>query len=322
MDTSVLKVDPDFQAQIPPLTEEEFAQLRENILADGQVYEPIIAWNGTILDGYHRWSIIQENWDVLKGRYSILNLDFPNRWAAFDWMYRKQFGRRNLSEEQRAYMIGRMYDARKLSAGGQVGNSNAQKRCGHGDHMDLPSERPIRTEEQIAAELGIGSRTVRRAAEFARGVDALKAVSPEAAAMILADQRDLPWEDVRAIPKLEPDAIEALADSIVSGAPIPRQMFQHRGRTRAEKKNYAKIEAIERDMYDRSTVPEYTVDCLTDDISLYADSFVQELRNTIKDRRSVITAENLAVVIQAIETTVIDECRKLIDEIRQNSPKM
>ena len=84
MDTSVLKVDPEFQAQIPPLTEEEFEQLRENILADGQVYEPIIAWNGTILDGHHRWSIIQENWDVLKGRYSIIDMDFPDRWAASD----------------------------------------------------------------------------------------------------------------------------------------------------------------------------------------------------------------------------------------------
>ena len=156
MDTSVLKVDPEFQAQIPPLTEDEFEQLRENILADGQVYEPIIAWNGTIFDGHHRWSIIQENWDVLKGRYSIIDMDFPDRWAAFDWMYRKQLGRRNLSEEQRAYMIGRMYDARKHSAGGQVGNSNAQKRRGHDDHTDLPSERPMRTEEQIAAELGIG----------------------------------------------------------------------------------------------------------------------------------------------------------------------
>lgn len=318
MDTSILKIDPEFQAQIPPLTEDEFEQLRENILADGQVYEPIITWNGTILDGYHRWSIIQENWDVLKDRFSIVDMDFPDRWAAFDWMYRKQLGRRNLSEEQRAYMIGRMYDARKHCTGGQAGNSNAKKRCGHDDHMDLPSERPVRTEDQIAAELGIGSRTVRRAAEFARGVDALKAVSPEAAEKILLGQCDFSHEDVRAIPKLEPDAIEALANSIVSGDPVSRQVFQHRRRPKAEKEAYAKLEAIERDMYDRSTVPEYTVDCLVDDISLYADSFVQELRNTIKDCGSVITADNMTVVIQALETAVIGECRKLIDEIRQN----
>ncbi len=35
MDTLILKTDPEFQAQIPPLTEEEFDQLRENILEDG-----------------------------------------------------------------------------------------------------------------------------------------------------------------------------------------------------------------------------------------------------------------------------------------------
>ena len=36
-----LKIDPEFRDKIPPLTDAEFEQLRENILADGEVYEPI-----------------------------------------------------------------------------------------------------------------------------------------------------------------------------------------------------------------------------------------------------------------------------------------
>ena len=82
-----LKIDPEFQSQIPPLTEEEFEQLRENILSDREVYEPIIAWNGTIVDGHNRWKIIRENWDLLKDKYRVKDLEFPDRWAAFDWMY-------------------------------------------------------------------------------------------------------------------------------------------------------------------------------------------------------------------------------------------
>lgn len=33
-------VNPEFRDKIPPLTLEEYEQLRENILEDGEVYEP------------------------------------------------------------------------------------------------------------------------------------------------------------------------------------------------------------------------------------------------------------------------------------------
>lgn len=36
-----LRIDPDFESRIPPLTEDEFVQLEENILADGVIISPI-----------------------------------------------------------------------------------------------------------------------------------------------------------------------------------------------------------------------------------------------------------------------------------------
>ena len=55
MDTiSVLQVDKEFEKIIPPLDEEEFKQLKNNILRDGEIYHPIIVWNGIIVDGHHR----------------------------------------------------------------------------------------------------------------------------------------------------------------------------------------------------------------------------------------------------------------------------
>ena len=35
-------IDPEFQSQIPALTDEEFQQLEENILSEGQVLSPLI----------------------------------------------------------------------------------------------------------------------------------------------------------------------------------------------------------------------------------------------------------------------------------------
>ena len=101
-----LRIDPEFRDKIPPLTDAEFEQLRENILKDGEVYEPICVWHGTIIDGHNRWKVIQENPEI---PHRFKEMDFDDKWAAFEWMYRKQLGRRNLTDEQRTYMIGKMY---------------------------------------------------------------------------------------------------------------------------------------------------------------------------------------------------------------------
>lgn len=43
-----LKIDPEFRDKIPPLTDAEFEQLKENILSDGEVYEPKVNKNDAI----------------------------------------------------------------------------------------------------------------------------------------------------------------------------------------------------------------------------------------------------------------------------------
>ena len=54
-----LRIDQEFAEKIPPLTKEEFEQLEANILADGVVINPLIVWNGVIVDGHNRYRIIQ-----------------------------------------------------------------------------------------------------------------------------------------------------------------------------------------------------------------------------------------------------------------------
>ena len=54
------QVDPDFQKLISPLSEEEFKQLTDNCLKDG-IRDPIVIWNGTIVDGHNRFRIAHEH---------------------------------------------------------------------------------------------------------------------------------------------------------------------------------------------------------------------------------------------------------------------
>ncbi len=53
MDLEDLKIDPEFEAAIPPLTEDEFDLLKQNILSEGRLLSPLIIWNGTIVDGHN-----------------------------------------------------------------------------------------------------------------------------------------------------------------------------------------------------------------------------------------------------------------------------
>ena len=53
-----LKIDPEFQNQIPPLTDDECKQLEENILKEGKLLSPLIVWGNTLVDGHNRYEIV------------------------------------------------------------------------------------------------------------------------------------------------------------------------------------------------------------------------------------------------------------------------
>ena len=107
-----LRVDPEFQSKIPPLTEEEFQQLEENILHDGIVLNPLIVWNGCIVDGHNRFRIIQSHPEL---KYTVFEKEFSDRYAAIAWICCNQLGRRNLTPQQKKYLIGQRYEAEKLA---------------------------------------------------------------------------------------------------------------------------------------------------------------------------------------------------------------
>ena len=108
-----LKIDPEFQSQIPPLTDDEFKQLEENILKEGKLISPLIVWGNTLVDGHNRYAILQKHPEIY---FSTMPLRFENREEAVAWICRNQLGRRNLSPEQKRYLLGKQYEAEKKAA--------------------------------------------------------------------------------------------------------------------------------------------------------------------------------------------------------------
>ena len=99
-----LKIDPEFQSQIPPLTDDEFKQLEENILKEGKLISPLIVWGNTLVDGHNRYEIVQEHPEI---SFSTMPLRFESREEVLAWICKNQLGRRNLTPEQKKFLIGK-----------------------------------------------------------------------------------------------------------------------------------------------------------------------------------------------------------------------
>ena len=203
-----LIIDPEFAGKIPPLTDEEYRQLEDNILTDGRVINPLIIWNGVIVDGHNRYRIVQAHPEV---PYDTFEKEFTDRFAVIAWICKNQLGRRNLTPEQRKYLIGKQYEAEKAAVPNASGrNQFSGEVSGQNDHQPATEK----TSERIAKEIGSSERFVRRAEEFARGVDAAEEVVPGMKQEILSGKLKGTDQVIREIGKADPEQREALAKSL------------------------------------------------------------------------------------------------------------
>jgi len=95
----MIKINEDFKKLIPPLTQEEYKQLEDNILKEG-IREKIITWDGYIIDGHNRYEIAQK-WGL---DCQSESMHFKDEDEVKEWMILNQFGRRNLSNYQRSVL--------------------------------------------------------------------------------------------------------------------------------------------------------------------------------------------------------------------------
>ncbi|MCD7920541.1 MAG: hypothetical protein LUG45_10865 [Clostridiales bacterium] len=198
-----LQVDEEFSTQIPPLTDEEFEQLEENILSDGEIISPIITWNGFIVDGHNRYRILQEHPEI---PYKTFEMEFPDRYAVLAWICHNQLGRRNLTEEQKKYLIGKQYNSEKASHGGERG---AQRDAETGQFTSSSPRGNLRprekTWERIAEENHVGKNYVLNAEHYAKGVDAADEIEPGIRQDILSGKITPTAKDVSEVADAEPE---------------------------------------------------------------------------------------------------------------------
>ena len=199
-----LKIDPEFQSKIPPLTFEELNLLETNILEEGRILNPLIVWNGLIVDGHNRFAILKNHPEI---KYTVLEKEFANRYEAIVWICRNQLGRRNLTLEQKKYLMGKQYEAEKNVSYNRGNQYTSLEKSGCSQFGNSQNRR---TCSRIAKENGVSKNTVLRSETFAKEVDLADEAVPGTRAKILSGEVKPTAAELAAVSHATPEERPAL----------------------------------------------------------------------------------------------------------------
>jgi hypothetical protein len=167
---------PELKNLIPTPSDEEISQLELNILQHG-CQTPLQLWQVAksefypdtattneilyvLIDGHNRYQICKKH----NLAFEVYILSFKDLKEAKDYMINLQLGRRNLSPSQISYFRGLKYNNEKAN---KEDNLKASPSKGQND----PSVKS--TAERLGIEYKVSPKTIKRDADFAKGLDLL-----------------------------------------------------------------------------------------------------------------------------------------------------
>ena len=182
-----LKINPQFQYLIPESSDEELILLEKSLLEDG-CRDALIIWNNTLIDGHNRYAICKKH----NIQFKTKSMDFDSNEHIESWIIQNQLSRRNLTNQQRTYFLGKLYEQNKKQHGG------ARQSSGQNDHL--------KTSDIIASKHRVSSKTVIRASEFSTAVDQIdKNVGGDFKSTLLSGNIKISNEDIKELSLLDKD---------------------------------------------------------------------------------------------------------------------
>ena len=202
-----MEIDNEFRNYILPLSNEEFEKLEASILSEG-IRDPLVIWQGILLDGYHRYKIAQEH----GLEYKTVEVELPDRDAAKEWILVNQLGRRNLTEQEASYYRGKLYSARKQQ-GARTDLTLAQNGL------------KLNTAEELGKQYGVSKNTIKRDEQFSKAVDKVAIeIGDEAKKAILLGKAGVPKERVEQLIEIKQEAPEFIEPILSGEMPISKAM--------------------------------------------------------------------------------------------------
>ena len=207
---ALIKILPELQSLIPPLTQEEFEQLKLNLLAEG-CREALLVWKNDkeyiLIDGHNRYQICQEN----KINFRVEVKEFKNIESVKDWMILNQLGKRNLTELQKSYLRGLQYKNEKK----KEASIENLKQFSDVDNLTTSEEKGTqRTVEKLSGIHKVSPKTIQRDEKFALGLDLLVGENVELKNKILSKEVKVPAGMVQKLADAEGKELKSLKTEI------------------------------------------------------------------------------------------------------------
>jgi len=147
-------IDHELRSLTPPLLSEEREQLEQNILESRKCHDPIITWDGVILDGHNRFEIC-----VKHGiEFQIDEISLPSKEAAKVWILDNQLSRRNLNDAARIEMALLKAEMLREKAKKNLSLAGGDKKSKKSplSVVSKPEFEYVNVRKAIAADAGVG----------------------------------------------------------------------------------------------------------------------------------------------------------------------
>ena len=208
-----LKVDRSFKNLIRPLRRQEYIRLESSLLSEG-CKEPILVWQGIIIDGHSRYEICQKHGIP----YEIKEMEFSCKEEAIIWICSTQLKRKNITEEARKFLIGMQFECEKI-----VNRANRPR--GRNQYSKPIEEEPEegrtvsnhygyqsghRSATRIAEENHVSYGTVEKYAYYTRALEVIGSKEPELVPKILSGRFKISHSAILDMAKLSVEELRVI----------------------------------------------------------------------------------------------------------------
>ena len=158
-----LTINESLEKAMPPLRDMELTLLERSLLTEG-CRDPLVVWDGTIVDGHNRYRICHEHGIP----FCYIEQEFQSESAAKLWVIRNQLARRNVPDFVRCELVLPLEAELKAEAkkrqGWRNGNKNLPQNSAEGGKR-------TETREALADLAGVSRDTITRAKKLINGAD-------------------------------------------------------------------------------------------------------------------------------------------------------
>lgn len=285
----LLKIDPDFQSLILPLSCEEYEQLELSIVADG-CYDPIKVWRGYIIDGHKRYKICHE-YDI---NFSIEVIKLNSKEDAISWICVNMLDNREMPENFRWYLIGKKCFAEKA-----VGVMNIS---GTDQYTIDPVNRKHHSERTVT-KLGkgyhISPSTVNKYLQYTKAIESLKAEFPDFTMKILYGDIKISQNNLIALAK-EPESeiIRIIDIALKSGKIVSSDFISSSRQINMKRRPVIPISSV-KDM------PAFDPDAYVSSLALTIPSWISSIKRTAQNSdMDLISLKAKSDLVQALDDLI------------------